>query len=154
EQRKACNIATRARQVRNEALTDWIVDHGKDDRDGAGHLFQRGKDRRCVGDDQVWCRVDEFVDISVDTIGIAASETVVDPNVAAFDPSERFKPLPKSRDAGLRLRVVLLCRPQQEPNPAHALTLLCACRGRIAEDAHTQPDDERAPPHLWMAPAM
>jgi hypothetical protein len=102
---EAGDVATWTRQACDEALTERIVDHSDDNRDGAGRLFQRGNNRRAMSNDQVRRRLHQLRRVSLDTGGAAAGKSIVDPDIAALPPSKRRKLLPKGRGASLCLRV-------------------------------------------------
>jgi hypothetical protein len=54
-----------------------------------------------VADNQIWIRTHQLRDQIPDTIRIGAAKAIVDPNIAAFSPSERREPFPKGRDTYL-----------------------------------------------------
>src|SRR5262249_35704553 len=94
-----------ARQACDEALTERIVDHSEDDRDGAGCLFQRCNNWRAMSNDQVRRRVHQLRRVSQDTGGIAAGKSIVDPDIAALRPSKCLKLWAKGRGTSLCLRI-------------------------------------------------
>src|SRR5262245_60548654 len=104
---EAGDVAARTRHAADEALSDWIVDHTEDNRDGAGRLFQGGKDRRAGGDNEVRCGVNQFCRVSLHSGKIASGKAMLDLNVAVLRPSERLECLPKCSDAPLYFRIVL-----------------------------------------------
>jgi len=50
---EARDVPTRTRQAGHEALSDWIVDHREDDRDGVGRLFKCCSNRAAGSDNEV-----------------------------------------------------------------------------------------------------
>src|SRR5262245_60513221 len=81
----------------------------------------------------------------------APPPTLLDAEARAFGPPELAKLLSECRDARLNVRIAVGERHQHAHTP-QALAPLRACRerprGRAAEQR-----DERAPVHVWMAPA-
>jgi hypothetical protein len=63
----------------------------KDDRDGAGRLFQCRNGGRTADDNEVRCRVHWFRRVSLDADEVAAGKPMLDLNVAVLGPSERRK---------------------------------------------------------------
>jgi hypothetical protein len=104
---EARDVSTRTRQAGYEALSDWIVDHREDDRDGAGRLFKCCSDRAAGSDNEVRCRTHHFRRISLDSGEVPAGKPMLNLNVAILRPSERPKSLPKRCDADLYFRIVL-----------------------------------------------
>ena len=90
-----------------EALSDWIDDHGEDNRDGAGRLFQRRNDRSSAGGNEVRCRTHQFRRVCLDLGKVAARKSMLDLDVAVFHPSKRLKSLSKGRNPGVSFRIVL-----------------------------------------------
>ena len=78
---------------------------------------------------------------------VAAAKTIVDPDVAPFSPSERFKSLPKRRDADLRLRIVFLGRCDENADPPHAIGLLRAEREWRSDCRARKNSNELPSPH-------
>src|SRR6266516_7848854 len=81
---KPSNVAARMCQARDEALADRIVNHREDDGDGSGGLLQRGDDWSALSDDQIRRRGHQLRGISAKTLGIAAGEPKVDPDIVRF----------------------------------------------------------------------
>ena len=95
------DVSARTPQAGDEALSERIIDHRKDDRDSAGRLFQCRKDWRTAGDNEVRGRIHEFRRVSLHLGEITGGKPMLDLNIAVLHPSERLKSLPKRRDAGL-----------------------------------------------------
>src|SRR5262249_44278474 len=98
---EAGDVPAGLRQACDEALTDRVVDHGKNDRDAAGRLLEFPDDRRGVGEDQVGRRDYQLRHICLDASTVAASKTIVDLDVAPLDPTECLKSLLKCPDTVL-----------------------------------------------------
>jgi len=126
---EAGDVPARTRQTGDEALSDWIVDHGEDNRDRGGRLFQRRNDRRAAGDNEVRCRIHEFSRVSLHSGEIAIGKSMRNLNIAVLRPSERLKALPKYCDAFLYFRIALGERMQEHDAP-HSVRLLRARRKR------------------------
>jgi hypothetical protein len=78
--------------------------------------------RAGVGDNDIRCRTNQFVRVSLHLIGIAPGKPLLNSNVA-LRPSELREPFPKHSHARLRYRVV----PRecvQAPDPPHPFALL------------------------------
>lgn len=86
---EARDVPTRTCQADHEALSDWIVDHREDDRDGVGRLFKRCSDRGAGSDNEVGCRTHHFHRISLDSGEVPVGKPMLDLNVAVLRPSER-----------------------------------------------------------------
>ena len=57
------------------------------------------------------------------TVGIAAGKPIIDAYVAPIDPTKLLEPMAKSRNAGLRLRIMLGGRGHQDSDPLYAVVL-------------------------------
>src|SRR5262249_50988462 len=81
DEREAGDVPTRTRQAGDEVLSDWIVDHRENDRDGVDRLFQCCSDRATSGDNEVRCRTYHFRRISLDSGEIPVGKPMLDLNV-------------------------------------------------------------------------
>ena len=85
-------------------------------------------------DDHVQIHSDQFFCEGERLIGIAASPTKFKLDIAALDPAEASKPLPKCHCVGPSL-LVAFGVPHQQADPPHAIALL---RGR-SDRPHDRP---------------
>src|SRR5262249_32962305 len=107
--------------------------------------------RRRGGQDYVRHERDQFHRISTKVIGVTRCPSHVDVDVAADCPTCLLQTLQKNSDAALPLRIVR-GQMHEHADPSHPVGLLRAHPERPYPRAAEQ-RDERAPFHVWMAPA-
>jgi hypothetical protein len=93
------------RETLNEAQTDGIVHEHENDRYGACQLCERVDCRRACRENRVRRPGQQFCRIGFVPIGIASGETIIDPDVAALDPTRACQSLRECRCYSLAERV-------------------------------------------------
>jgi hypothetical protein len=144
--REASHVAARPSQARNQAQVDRIGDVYKHDRQGLGRFFQHQRHLCGARHDHVRNKAHNLGRVGANTFGIDGRPTIVEMDVASFDPSQLLKPLAERGDPCLRYWIALSIT-HQYSDPPHPLGLLRArgerpCRRRAAEKR-----EELAPPH-------
>ena len=102
---EAGNVTLRARQARNNAISDRIGEAGEHDRYSLRRLLQRSCRRRVCGQYHVWREAYQFCRKGFGQGGIAGAPANIEANVATFHLVQIFKALPKRREALLAIRI-------------------------------------------------
>src|SRR5271170_6851189 len=117
---EARNIPTGLCEALYKPLRDRLCDVHKNDRNGAGLLFQRGGRWGGTSDQRVRPQLHQLLCEGLDTLDISARPTELDADIPSLDPAKLRKPLPQCHDlrrgAGIGLNDV-----HQHANPPHAL---------------------------------
>jgi hypothetical protein len=122
-------VAARPRQTFDEAGGDGIGDDRKYDRHRARRLQQRSHGRGAMRQDDVRRHRGQFCRVFANDVGIASAPAIIDPQVAADDPSQLPQLLQERPDAELCFRVVR-GEGQEHADAPHALGLLRPRRER------------------------
>ena len=101
EMREAGDIAAGPRQTCDQANFDRSRDHHEHDRHRARLTLHSRRDRRSVGQNRVRCQADQLRGVGPQAVGIGGGPPSVDPEIAALDPPQFSKCLPKRREANL-----------------------------------------------------
>src|SRR6516165_4602644 len=138
-------MATWARQALDEAATNRIGNHCKNDRDGARLLQQCSRGGGAVRKNEIGLQRDQLLREPLHHLRVGPGPAGVDPYVAAFRPPELLERFPKCCDPGLCFRVDLGIAHQHADSP-HSVGLL---RARRKRPGHRAPDerDELAAAH-------
>src|SRR6516225_8412838 len=105
KKRKASNVASWMRKAVDESGTARIRNLREHDRYGAsGPLhFSQGGTRR--SENHIWIQSRQFCRIGSNAAGVRATPTVIDFQVAAFDPSMLQQTQPKCCNSGLPIHI-------------------------------------------------
>src|SRR5262249_6143496 len=121
------------------ACADRIGHDREHNRDSAGRLPQGRHGGARKSQDDFGLERDQFGRGFASAIGIACRPTVVDPHVAAVNPTQLLQSLQEGREAGLGYRMVL-AEWHEHADAPHALALLRVCRKwprrRATEQGH------------------
>jgi hypothetical protein len=111
--RQACDVPTWPRQAGDKPFGDGIPEANHDDRHRSSNLSNRLKRWRCVHNNHVDGKANQFGRKLRQSPNLPARESELDGNVLPFDVPELTQPLPKGVD---------FCRGsavEQEPDPIH-----------------------------------
>src|ERR1700752_2032746 len=95
------------RKIRNEALTDWIIHQHEYDWNGARRWLQRSHDPSRICHNDVWRKLDQFRHILLNRLRVGPDKSIVDLNIAPFDPSQIAHTQPECLEAAYRFGVML-----------------------------------------------
>jgi hypothetical protein len=137
---KASDVTAWPGQALDIAGAHRIGHDREHDRNSAGRLSQRRHRGAGKGHDDVRLQRDQFHCGFASAIGTAGGPAVVDPHVAAVDPTQLLQSLQERRDASLGYRMVLAER-HEHANAPHPLRLLRPCRERPRCRAAEQRDE-------------
>src|SRR5262249_41197850 len=138
-------MATRTRQAFNEAATDRITSHRKDDWHCTCRLHQGPHRRSAIGQDDVRRECNQFRRVPANVVSIRARPAGVDPHVTANTPARFLQTLQKRAYSGLKIRIVGGYG-QEHADPPHRHGLLRTRRERPRGRA-AKKRDELAPTH-------
>src|SRR5262249_23348363 len=109
------------------------------------------RQRLAGGQNDVWRQRDQFRGIFAIVFGIGYGKAIINPHIVALGPAQLLQPLLECREAYLVLLIVH-GRGREHTDAPHRGRLLRARRERPRRGGAEQ-CDERAPLHVWMAPA-
>src|SRR5262249_49563727 len=98
------------------------------DRDGLRRFSRNRRGRIGPDDNDIRRKSDQFRAARAYAFGVLAGETVIEPNVTAFNPTEFMQALPEGRQILLHLRVTIIGEWYQHANTPYPPRLLRACR--------------------------
>jgi len=108
--------------------------------------FQRGDDRRAIGEDDIRLEPDELGHIPVNLRLVTCCITVFDTDGFTIDPAEYFEAFVEGFEASPRIRIIL-CNQHEYADHGHLPRLLRSRRYRPRCRRATDKCDEFASPH-------
>src|SRR5262249_61097640 len=123
---KAGDVLAGTRQTGHKAAADRVADEREYDRYGLRFLLKDPRHLIRTGQHDVGRRGDQVSCKSAGLVGIAAGPTIVDLDIASFDPAQALQALRQRCDIGLRLWIALGVSHQDADAP-HPLGLFRPC---------------------------
>jgi hypothetical protein len=152
EGRETGDVPTRPSEAINNASTDWIGDHGKDNRHSASDLLERPDRGDASSQDYVWPEPNQLCRVFANFFGATCARAVLDLNITSINPAQLAQPVQKGGDAGLILGAGNRER-HEHPNAPHALWLLPPRRNRPRSCCAPEERDEFATGHSMTSSA-
>jgi hypothetical protein len=133
--------------------TDWIGDHGKDNRHSARGLLERPDRGDASSQDYVWPEPNQLCRVFANFFGVTCARAVLDLNIASINPAQLAQPVQKGGDARLILSADNRER-HERANPPHALCLLRTRPNRPHSRCASEERDEVSASHSMTSSAM
>ena len=139
--------ASRMRKASSKSGADRIRNLGEYDRYGAGDPLGCRQGDSGRGKNHVWIQRRQFCRIGPHPARVTATPTVINFEVAAFDPSVLQQAQPKSCNSGLPFGIGFRDAGDQYTEPPHVVRLLRARRQRPCNYRAAEKPDEFPPYH-------
>src|SRR5262245_32792186 len=142
----AGEVLAGTRSTGHKAAADRVADEREYDRYGLRFLLKDPRHLIRTGQHDVGRRGDQLSCKSAGLVGIAAGPTIVDLDIASFDPAQALQALRQRCDIGLRLWIALGVSHQDADAP-HPLGLFRPCLERPCGRRAAEQCDELVPSH-------